>query len=91
MAARGGVSPASEGLRYAEYSPPSTQGPDAETHQGLVSGAGAPGPGPSEAPPHLRASLPLGPSFVPRPVGPAGTLRRARRGLLSVSREFLFP
>ncbi|XP_019605354.2 dnaJ homolog subfamily C member 15 [Rhinolophus sinicus] len=36
MAARGGVSPASEGLRYAEYSPPAPKAPDAETHQGLA-------------------------------------------------------
>ncbi|XP_019505890.1 PREDICTED: dnaJ homolog subfamily C member 15 [Hipposideros armiger] len=36
MAARGGVSPAGDGLRYAEYSPPSAPGPGAEAHQGLA-------------------------------------------------------
>lgn len=53
MAARGGGSPAGDGLRYAEYSPPSAPGPDAEAHQGLVSAAAAP-----PAPPAARAALP---------------------------------
>ncbi|ELV11580.1 DnaJ like protein subfamily C member 15 [Tupaia chinensis] len=35
MAARGGVAPAGEALRYAEYSPPSVKRPDAEIDQGL--------------------------------------------------------
>ncbi|XP_006166539.1 dnaJ homolog subfamily C member 15 [Tupaia chinensis] len=36
MAARGGVAPAGEALRYAEYSPPSVKRPDAEIDQGLA-------------------------------------------------------
>ncbi|XP_070336937.1 dnaJ homolog subfamily C member 15 isoform X2 [Equus asinus] len=36
MAARGGVASAGEGLRYAEYSPPSTRRPDADIDQGLA-------------------------------------------------------
>ncbi|XP_066093093.1 dnaJ homolog subfamily C member 15 [Saccopteryx bilineata] len=36
MAAFGGVAPAGEGLRYAEYSPPATKRPDAEIDQGLA-------------------------------------------------------
>ncbi|XP_036916003.1 dnaJ homolog subfamily C member 15 isoform X2 [Sturnira hondurensis] len=36
MAAGGGVSARSEGLRYAEYSPPSTKQSDAEIDQGLA-------------------------------------------------------
>lgn len=84
MAARRGVSPAGEGLRYAEYAPPPTQGPDAEAHRGLVSRA-APRPCPSEAPPLLRASVPQEAGLralsrsVPRPLGPAGPLRCAGR------------
>lgn len=33
----GGLAPAGEGLRYAEYSPPSTKRPDADIDRGLVS------------------------------------------------------
>ncbi|XP_073750603.1 dnaJ homolog subfamily C member 15 isoform X2 [Callorhinus ursinus] len=36
MAARGGVAAAGEGLRYAEYSPPATNRPDADVDQGLA-------------------------------------------------------
>ncbi|XP_064126154.1 dnaJ homolog subfamily C member 15 isoform X5 [Loxodonta africana] len=36
MAARGGVLPAGEGLRYAEYSPPSARQPDADVDRGLT-------------------------------------------------------
>ncbi|KAM6178908.1 dnaJ homolog subfamily C member 15 [Rhynchocyon petersi] len=36
MAARGGVGPAGEGLRYAEYLPPSAGRSDADIHHGLA-------------------------------------------------------
>ncbi|XP_020022793.2 dnaJ homolog subfamily C member 15 isoform X3 [Castor canadensis] len=36
MAARGGVASAGEGLRYAEYSPPAAQRPDADIDHGLA-------------------------------------------------------
>ncbi|XP_023555886.1 dnaJ homolog subfamily C member 15 [Octodon degus] len=36
MAARGGVASASEGLRYAEYSPPSATRPDADVDHRLA-------------------------------------------------------
>ncbi|XP_007946018.1 dnaJ homolog subfamily C member 15 [Orycteropus afer afer] len=36
MAAGGGVTPVGEGLRYAEYSPPSAKRPDADIDQGLA-------------------------------------------------------
>ncbi|XP_012578598.1 PREDICTED: dnaJ homolog subfamily C member 15 [Condylura cristata] len=36
MAARGGVAPTTDGLRYAEYSPPSTKRPDADIDHGLA-------------------------------------------------------
>nr|XP_051690003.1 dnaJ homolog subfamily C member 15-like [Oryctolagus cuniculus] len=36
MAARAGVAPAGEGLRYAEYVPPSAKRPDAEIDHGLA-------------------------------------------------------
>ncbi|KAM6179892.1 dnaJ homolog subfamily C member 15 [Erethizon dorsatum] len=36
MAARGGVAPANEGLRYAEYSPPSARRPDADIDHRLA-------------------------------------------------------
>lgn len=48
MAAFGGVAPAGDGLRYAEYSPPSNKRPDAEVDRGLVS------------PPRSRLSAALG-------------------------------
>lgn len=51
MAARGGVAPAGEGLRYAEYSPPATKRPDTDVDQGLVSPAGCS---------HPSAGLPAG-------------------------------
>lgn len=44
MAARAGVAPAGDGLRYAEYLPPSAQRRDAEIDHGLVSAAGSPRP-----------------------------------------------
>lgn len=60
MAAFGGVSPSGEGVRYAEYSPPSTKRPDADIDRGLVSPAGAP------ASLRLRAALqqPRGPPLA---------------------------